>query len=136
MYNFYAVDRISRIERLISLLVITDNPNDFATQCEVYEIVGIDSDTFTIDEIAFYSLKFLGSNPNSLVKNSLSRQFSLTFTNNSRYTLHPKNLSKSSLAFLPVSFNAKPFLPIKMPLCACFSQIISATISQTSLFSL
>lgn len=57
MYNFYAVDRISRIERLISLLVITDNPNDFATQCEVYEIVGIDSDTFTIDEIAYIEME-------------------------------------------------------------------------------
>ena len=57
MYNFYAVDRISRIERLISLLVITDNPNDFATQCEVYKIVGIDSDTFTTDEIAYIEME-------------------------------------------------------------------------------
>lgn len=57
MYNFYAVDRISRIERLISLLVLTDNPNDFATQCEVYEIVGIDSDTFTTDEIKYIEME-------------------------------------------------------------------------------
>ena len=57
MYNFYAVDRISRIERLISLLVLTDNPNDFATQCEVYEIVGIDSNTFTTDEIKYIEME-------------------------------------------------------------------------------
>ena len=51
--NFFAIDRISRIERVISLLVATDDPNDFETQCIVYEAVGIDSNSFSRDEIAY-----------------------------------------------------------------------------------
>lgn len=51
-FTFYAM-RQQQIEDVINLLVITDNPNDFETQREVYEAVGINSDSFTSDEIKY-----------------------------------------------------------------------------------
>ena len=45
--------RRGKIERVINELVASDNPGDFAVQCAIYDKVGIDSDTFTEEEISY-----------------------------------------------------------------------------------
>ena len=45
--------RQGKINKVIKLLVAAEDPNDFETQCRIYDEVGIDSDTFTEDEIQF-----------------------------------------------------------------------------------
>lgn len=45
--------RRGRIQRLIKLLAQSEDPNNFNTQCRLYDEVGIDSDTFTDEEIKY-----------------------------------------------------------------------------------
>ena len=45
--------RQGKINRVIKELAACVDPNDFATQCRIYDEVGIDSDTFTEDEVQF-----------------------------------------------------------------------------------
>lgn len=45
--------RQSKIHKVIKLLAAAEDPNDFETQCRIYDEVGIDSDSFTIDEVQF-----------------------------------------------------------------------------------
>lgn len=45
--------REGKINKIIKLLAASDNPNDFAIQCAIYDEVGIDSDTFTDQEIEY-----------------------------------------------------------------------------------
>ena len=45
--------REGKINKVIKLLAASDNPNDFATQCAIYDAVGIDSDTFTEQEVEY-----------------------------------------------------------------------------------
>ena len=45
--------RQGKINRIIKELAATEDPNDFETQCRIYDEVGIDSDTFTEDEVQF-----------------------------------------------------------------------------------
>lgn len=45
--------RQGKINKVIKLLAAVENPNDFETQCRIYDEIGIDSDTFTEDEIQF-----------------------------------------------------------------------------------
>lgn len=45
--------RQSKINKVIKLLAATEDPNNFETQCRIYDEVGIDSDTFTEDEVQF-----------------------------------------------------------------------------------
>ena len=45
--------RQGKINKVIKLLAAAEDPNDFETQCRIYDEVGIDSDTFTEDEVQF-----------------------------------------------------------------------------------
>jgi hypothetical protein len=45
--------RQGKIKKVIKLLAAAEDPNDFETQCRIYDEVGIDSDTFTEDEVQF-----------------------------------------------------------------------------------
>lgn len=45
--------RQQQIDEVVNLLAATEDPNDFETQCRIYDEVGIDSDTFTENEIQF-----------------------------------------------------------------------------------
>ena len=45
--------RQQQIEDLIAILIITDNPNDFETQCEAFEAIGLDSDSLSFAETAY-----------------------------------------------------------------------------------
>ena len=51
-FSAYAF-RQQQIEDVINMLVATDDPNDFSTQCFVYNAVGINSDIFTDSEINY-----------------------------------------------------------------------------------
>ena len=57
-----------------------------------------------------------------LMKFTLSRQFSLTFTQVSMYTLVPMNFSISCRARELIFFIMSPCLPMMMPLWLAFSQ--------------
>ena len=48
--------RRGKINKVIKLMVAAGpvKCNDFATQCEIYDEVGIDSDTFTDEEIEYF----------------------------------------------------------------------------------
>lgn len=55
-FNMYALEctRQDKINKVIKLMVAAGPMcNDFATQCEIYNQVGIDSDTFTNEEIEY-----------------------------------------------------------------------------------
>ena len=45
--------RQGKINKVIKLLAATEDPNDFETQCRIYDEVGINSDTFTENEVQF-----------------------------------------------------------------------------------
>ena len=45
--------RQGKINKVIKLLAQSADPNDFATQCAVYNAARIDSDTFTDSEINY-----------------------------------------------------------------------------------
>lgn len=45
--------RRGKIQKLIKLLSASEDPNNFNTQCRLYDEVGIDSDTFTDEEIKY-----------------------------------------------------------------------------------
>ena len=45
--------RQGKINKVIKLLAQSADPNDFATQCAVYNTARIDSDTFTDSEINY-----------------------------------------------------------------------------------
>ena len=45
--------RQGKINQIIKMLSAAADPNDFATQCRIYDEVGIDSDTFTDNEINY-----------------------------------------------------------------------------------
>lgn len=45
--------RQSKINKVIKLLAAAEDPNNFETQCRIYDEVGINSDTFTEDEVQF-----------------------------------------------------------------------------------
>ena len=45
--------RQSKINKVIKLLAATEDPNNFETQCRIYNEVGIDSDTFTDYEVMY-----------------------------------------------------------------------------------
>lgn len=49
--------RQGKINKLIKLLATSDDPNDFNIQCAIYDEVGIDSDTFTEEEISYIENK-------------------------------------------------------------------------------
>ena len=49
--------RQGKINKLIKLLAANDDPNDFNIQCAIYDEVGIDSDTFTEEEISYIENK-------------------------------------------------------------------------------
>ena len=51
-FSAYAF-RQQQVEDVIDMLAAADDPNDFSTQCFIYNTVGIDSDTFTNDEINY-----------------------------------------------------------------------------------
>ena len=51
-FSAYTV-RQQQIEDVINRLAAAADPNDFATQIAIYEVVNIDSDTFSKDEIAY-----------------------------------------------------------------------------------
>ena len=59
-FSLYAMEcegdmptRQSKINKVIKLLAASADPNDFETQCRIYDEVGIDSDSFTDDEVQF-----------------------------------------------------------------------------------
>lgn len=56
-FTCYALDcmRKEKINKVIELMVAAGPImcNDFATQCEIYNQVGIDSDTFTDEEVEY-----------------------------------------------------------------------------------
>ena len=59
-FSLYAMEnagdlptRRGKIERVIKELLTSDNPSDFQVQCAIYDKVGIDSDTFTDEEINY-----------------------------------------------------------------------------------
>ena len=59
-FSLYAMEnggdlptRRGKIERVIKELLASDNPSDFQVQCAIYDKVGIDSDTFTDEEINY-----------------------------------------------------------------------------------
>ena len=56
------------------------------------------------------------------IKFTLSRQFSLTFTHVSMYTLVPMNFSMSRRAWELMRLSISPPLPMMMPLWLAFSQ--------------
>ena len=56
------------------------------------------------------------------MKFTLSRQFSLTFTQVSMYTLAPMNFSMSRRARELMRLSIAPCLPMMMPLWLAFSQ--------------
>lgn len=45
--------RTEQLNEVARRLAKADDPNDFATQCAIYDAVGIDSDTFTKYEINY-----------------------------------------------------------------------------------
>ena len=45
--------RQGKINRVIKELAACDDPNDCVTQCRIYDEVGIDSDTFTVNELTY-----------------------------------------------------------------------------------
>lgn len=45
--------RRGKIQKLIKLLSASEDPNNFEIQCRFYDEVGIDSDTFTYEEIEY-----------------------------------------------------------------------------------
>ena len=45
--------RKGKINKVIKLLSAAADPNDFPTQCRIYDEVGIDSDTFTDEEVDY-----------------------------------------------------------------------------------
>lgn len=45
--------RRGKIEKVIKILAVAANPDDFATQCAAYNEADIDSDTFTDTEIEY-----------------------------------------------------------------------------------
>lgn len=51
-FSCYAM-RQQQIDEVVNLLAAAEDPNDFETQCCIYDEVGIDSDTFTENEIQF-----------------------------------------------------------------------------------
>ena len=59
-FTFFAMEcegdvdtRQGKINRVIKELAACADPNDFATQCRIYDEVGIDSDTFTVNELTY-----------------------------------------------------------------------------------
>lgn len=55
-FSLYAMDcsRKQQIEKVIDLMAAQgDQCNDFEIQCQIYDIVGIDSDTFTEQEVNY-----------------------------------------------------------------------------------
>lgn len=59
-FSLYAMEsegdlptRRGKIERVIKELLASDDPSDFQVQCAIYDKVGIDSDTFTDEEINY-----------------------------------------------------------------------------------
>lgn len=55
-FSLYAMDctRKQQIEKVIDLMAAQGNQcNDFEIQCQIYDIVGIDSDTFTEQEVSY-----------------------------------------------------------------------------------
>ena len=59
-FSLYAMEnegdlptRRGKIERVIKELLASDNPGDFQDQSNIYDKVGIDSDTFTDEEINY-----------------------------------------------------------------------------------
>ena len=60
-FSLYAMEccgetdtRQGKINRVVKMLVDAGSMcNDFATQCSIYDEVGIDSDTFTDDEVEY-----------------------------------------------------------------------------------
>lgn len=45
--------RKGKLNKVAKMLAASDQPNDFRTQCVIYDAVGIDSDTFTDDEVLY-----------------------------------------------------------------------------------
>ena len=54
-FSLFAMEctRQEKINKVIQLLSASSNPNDFTIQCLIYDEVGIDSDTFTSDEVRY-----------------------------------------------------------------------------------
>ena len=59
-FSLYAMEsegdlptRRGKIEKVIKELLASDDPSDFQVQCAIYDKVGIDSDTFTDEEINY-----------------------------------------------------------------------------------
>ncbi len=54
-FNLFAMnqERKKQIEKVISYLAASADPNDFATQCAAYDYAGIDSDSFEDDEVKY-----------------------------------------------------------------------------------
>ncbi len=51
-FSCYAM-RQQQIDDVVNLLAAAEDPNDFETQCRIYNEVGIDSDTFTDYEVMY-----------------------------------------------------------------------------------
>ena len=58
--------RQGKIQKVIKLLAQSADPNDFATQCAVYNAARIDSDTFTDAEVSYIEREVARRRGNSL----------------------------------------------------------------------
>jgi hypothetical protein len=45
--------RMGQLNSVVKMMRKVADPNDFATQCAVYDAVGLDSDTLTEDEVKY-----------------------------------------------------------------------------------